>query len=293
MDTIKDMELWVEERHEDFYATKVKVNDVLYSKKSNFQHIQVVETKGFGKMLLNDGIIMVTERDECIYHEMITHVPMFVHPNPKNVLVIGGGDGGTVKQILKHKSVESCVLVEIDPLVLEACREFLKTTSSKLDDPKVEVLTLDGSKYVKETNRTFDIIMIDSTDPFGPSVPLFGKEFYKNIHNTLSKDGIVISQFESPFYNSKFQKKMYDLLDSIFKVVRIYNYHNMVYTSGLWSFSFASKNLHPVKDFKLEHVKKSGIKFKYYNSGIHTSAFKLPSFMLDNLKGVECQPIIR
>ncbi len=282
MDTRKEMELWFEEKHEDFFATKIRVDNVLYSKRSDFQHVEVVETKGFGRMLLNDGIIMVCERDEFIYHEMITHVPLSVHPNPKNVLVIGGGDGGTVREVLKHKSVEKCVLVEIDPLVLEASKQFLKQTSLKLDDPKVEVLTMDGNKYVNETDQVFDVVIIDSTDPFGPSVPLFGEEFYKNVYRILSKDGIVVSQFESPFYNSKFQKKMYNLLQSIFKLVRIYNYHNMTYTSGFWSFAFSSKNLHPVRDLKKDKIQ--NIELKYYNLDLHKASFKLPQFMLENLK---------
>lgn len=287
MDSRKQMELWVEEKFEDIYSTKIRVEKVLYSKKSDFQLIEIVETKGFGRMLLNDGIIMVSEKDEFIYHEMIAHVPLHVHPNPKNVLVIGGGDGGTVREVLKHKSVKKCVLVEIDPLVLEASRKFLKQTSLKLDDPKVEVLTMDGSKYVSETDNIFDIVIIDSTDPFGPSVPLFGEKFYNNVHKILSEDGIVVSQFESPFYKIDFQKKMYKTLQSIFKLVRVYNYHNMTYTPGFWSFACSSKKLHPVKDFDKARIKSSGLKFKYYNAKIHSSAFSLPEFMLEDLENLE------
>ena len=155
--------LYVEEKMEDKYALKFKVNKVLFSGKSPFQTVDVVETELLGKMLLNDGLIMVTEKDEFVYHDMIAHVPMFTHPNPKKVLVIGGGDGGTAREVLRHKGVERCVMVEIDEMVVNACKEHIPQTSSALSDPRLELIIGDGIKYVKETKEKFDVILVDST----------------------------------------------------------------------------------------------------------------------------------
>lgn len=271
--------LYVEEFHKDLFGLRFKVDQVLFSGKSDFQTVDVVQTRGHGKMLLNDGLIMVTEKDEFIYHDMITHVPLFVHPNPKNVLVIGGGDGGTAREVLRHKSVEKCVMVEIDEMVVNACREHIPQTSSELNNPKLELVIGDGVQYVKDTKEKFDVILVDSTDPIGPAQPLFGIEFYQDIYKCLNEDGIVVSQGESPFYEEKMQNKLLDILNQTFPLVSIYNFSNLTYPGGYWSFTFASKGLHPVKDFSKERVVNSGLKFEYYNEDLHCASFCLPSFM--------------
>lgn len=275
--------LWVEEIFEEFYGMRFKVEKVLFSGRSSFQTVDVVQTKGHGRMLLNDGLIMVTERDEHVYHDMISHVPLFVHPNPKRVLVIGGGDGGTAREVLRHKSVEEVVMVEIDGMVVDACREFIPQTASALTDARLELIIGDGVEYVKKAKKAFDVILVDSTDPIGPAQPLFGEEFYRDIYKLLSDDGIVVSQGESPFFHSEVQESMIKLLGSIFPIVRSYNFSNLTYPGGLWSFSFASKKYHPIRDFKASKVEASGLEFDYYNSGIHHAAFSLPSFMLKKL----------
>ena len=165
------LDLWVKETHQDSVALGFKVEETLFSGKSPFQQVDVVKTKGHGAMLLNDGIIMVSERDEYVYHEMIAHVPLFVHPNPSRVLVIGGGDGGTVREVVKHQNLSRAVMVEIDEMVVNACREHMPSVSYALDDPRVELIIGDGVKYVESTDETFDVVLIDSTDPTGrPSV---------------------------------------------------------------------------------------------------------------------------
>ena len=160
--------LWVEEKTNEYYGMKFKVKDVLFQGKSEFQSVDVVETVGHGRMLLNDGLVMTTERDEFIYHEMITHVPLLTHANPKNVLVIGGGDGGTSREVLRHETVEKCTMVEIDKMVVDACKEFLPITSKVFDNPKLDLKIEDGIKYVKDTKEKFDVVIIDSTDPMMP-----------------------------------------------------------------------------------------------------------------------------
>jgi len=275
--------LYVEEKMEDKYAIKFKVNKVLFSGKSPFQTVDVVETELLGKMLLNDGLIMVSERDEFVYHDMIAHVPLFTHPNPKKVLVIGGGDGGTAREVLRHKSVEKCVMVEIDEMVVNACKEFIPQTSSSLNDPRLELIIGDGIKYVNETTEKFDVILVDSTDPIGPAEPLFNISFYKDIEKCLSDDGIVVSQGESPFYFDEMQKKLLGIKKEVFPITTLYNFSNLTYPGGLWSFTVGSKKYHPVKDFDQERVTNSGLTFEYYNSGIHQAAFAIPSFMRQNL----------
>ncbi len=279
-------DLWVEEKFKDFLGLRLKVEKVLFSGKSEFQTVDVVETKGHGKMLLNDGLIMVTERDEFAYHDMITHVPMFVHPSPKNVLVIGGGDGGTAREVLRHTSVEKCTMVEIDGMVVDACREYIPQTSKDLDHPKMNLIIGDGVEYVKSTNEKFDVIIVDSTDPIGPAQPLFGEDFYKDIYACLSDDGIVVSQGESSWYAMDIQQSLLKVLNQVFPACYLYSFSNLTYPGGLWSFTFASKNYHPIKDFEPKRVEESGLEFDYYNKELHSAAFALPSFAKKGLKGL-------
>jgi spermidine synthase len=211
---------------------------------------------------------------------------LFVHPDPKRVLVIGGGDGGTVREVLRHPGIERVVMVEIDGMVVDACREFLPRVSCALDDPKLELRIEDGVKYVAETRDTFDVVLVDSTDPIGPAAPLFNKAFYENTARILTEDGILVSQAESPFYNLDIQRPMLLNQRPFFKRLHIYLFSNLTYPGGLWSFGFASKTRCPVRDFDPERVASAGIAFQYYNAQVHRAAFSLPTFMRRNLDGV-------
>lgn len=279
------MKQFVEEKNPNGFAVRFETEGkVLFSGRSEFQKVEVVQTTGHGRMLLNDDLVMITERDEFVYHDMISHVPLFIHPNPKRVLIIGGGDGGTAREVLRHKTVEKCDMVEIDDMVVQACREFIPQTAIGMkDDPRFELFIEDGVKFVKETKNKYDVVIVDSTDPIGPAQPLFGLEFYQDINRCLADDGIVVSQGESPFYNSDTQSAMVKILNGIFPIVRYLNFSNLTYPGGLWSFSVASKKLHPLRDFKPTRVKESGMSFKYYNAEVHMAAFSLPQFQLDNI----------
>jgi spermidine synthase len=268
---------WFEETHENI-ALRFRLKERLFSEQSPFQKVEVVETQEHGKLLAHDGMIMVTEKDEFIYHDMITHVPMFTHPKPQKVLVIGGGDGGTVREVLKHESVESVTMVEIDGLVVETSKKFIPQTSCELSHPKVNLIIEDGVKFMKDSTELFDVIIVDSSEPIGPATPLFNVDFYKDINNRLTDNGIVVSQGESPYYDMKMQKVLIKILGEVFPKVHIYNYCNMSYPSGLWSFTYASKGLCPLKDFKPERVTQ---KFQYYSKEVHQGAFLLPQLMLD------------
>lgn len=279
-------DLWMEERHRDVFAMRFRVKNVLFSGKSRYQHVEVIETEGLGRMLLNDGVIMISERDEFVYHEMMAHVPLFTHPAPTRVLVIGGGDGGTAREVLKHPGVAVCRLVEIDEMVVEACKEFIPQTACSFDDPRLQLTIADGVRFVAETDERYDVVMVDSADPIGPAKALFGSDFYRNVDRVLAENGIVVSQGESPFYETATQRALLETLGGIFPHVHIYNFTNMTYPGGLWSFTYASKGPCPETDFNSDRVGDSGLAFKYYSSGVHRGAFALPPFMREDLAGL-------
>ncbi len=280
------LQMWVNEVHQNSVALGFKVEKTLFSGKSDFQQIDIVKTAAHGAMLLNDGIVMLSERDEFVYHEMIAHVPLFVHPNPEKVLIIGGGDGGTAREVLRHKNIKRAVMVEIDEMVVTACKKHMPSVSCALDDPRLELLIDDGVKYVGQTDEKFDVVIVDSTDPIGPATPLFNKEFYENTASVLDSDGILVTQSESPFYDRDIQESMMSNQRPFFTKLHIYLYSNLTYPGGLWSFGFASKRLCPLNDFDPERVAASGIDTRYYSQGIHKSAFMLPPFVQKNLKGL-------
>ena len=273
------MKKWADEEYQGIVRTGFRLKRRLFKGKSPFQTVEVVETKGHGKLLLIDGMTMVSERDEFVYHEMIAHVPLFLHPNPKRVLVIGGGDGGSVREVLKHKSVLRCVLVEIDALVVEASRKYIPLTAAKLSDKRAVVLIEDGVRFVKETEERFDVIIVDSTEPFGPAKELFGTGFYKDVRRILTKDGIVVSQAGSPFYEISTIKNLDRILKKVFPVVDAYLFNNLTYPGGLWAFTYASKGLRPVKDFRPARVKSAKLPLRWYNADVHAGSFALPTFL--------------
>jgi len=217
----------------------------------------------------------------------MAHVPLMVHPNPKRVLVIGGGDGGTAREVLRHPQIEKCVMVEIDQLVVDACKEHIPQTASVFGHPKLELIIGDGVDYVaqykKGRDQKFDVILVDSTDPVGPAQPLFGPEFYQNIYDCLADDGIVVSQGESPYYHQEMQRTLIKIIWEKFPVATLLNFHNMTYPGGLWSFSFGSKKYHPERDFRPSGLATIKGGFRYYNENVHRACFALPNFQLENV----------
>ncbi|MDN5294113.1 MAG: spermidine synthase [Eubacteriales bacterium] len=271
------MELWLTEQHTDGYSVSWKIKETLHVEKTRYQHLAIVDTVDFGRALVLDGILQTTEKDEFVYHEMITHVPMFSHPNPRRVLVIGGGDGGTIKEVLKHPEVEKAVLCEIDERVIENSRRFLPTISSALDDPRVEIRVEDGIEYIKKFEGEFDVVIVDSSDPVGPATVLFGEEFYRGIFKALTEDGIFVAQTESPLFNKEFLLKVYRTVAAIFPIARIYLTAIATYIGGYWGFTLGSKKYDPATITPSpERWKK--IKTDFYNPEMHRAAFALPEF---------------
>ena len=275
------MELWFTEKHTANVYFSIKVDRQLYSGKSEFQRIDVFESKEFGRFLTLDGYIMLTEKDEFIYHEMITHVPMCVHPSAKRVLVIGGGDGGTVRELLRYPTIEHIDLVEIDELVVEVCRKYLPQTAGGLGDERVHPHFEDGLKFIRHCEDEYDLIIVDSTDPFGPGEGLFTKEFYGNCYKALKADGIMVNQHESPFYpdDAYAMQRAHKRIVESFPISKVYQAHIPTYPSGHWLFGFASKKYNPVQDLKADEWNKLGIKTKYYNTELHKGSFALPNYV--------------
>lgn len=283
------MEMWFTEKHTPDVKLSIRIDRQLYTGQSEFQRIDVFESPEFGRFLTLDGYMMLTERDEFIYHEMITHVPMAVHPAAKKVLVIGAGDGGVIRELCRYRKLEQIDMVEIDPLVVAVCREYLPQTACSLDDGRVRIFYEDGLKFVRSKANRYDLIIVDSTDPFGPGEGLFTKEFYGNCYKALKEDGIMVNQHESPFYTDDAiacQRAHKRIVES-FPVSRVYQAHIPTYPSGHWLFGFASKKYHPLKDLKAEQWHTWGLRTRYYTTELHRGAFMLPAYVEEMLKDVE------
>lgn len=283
------MELWFTERHTSNVKFSIRVDRQLYSAQSEFQRIDVFDSKEFGRFLTLDGYMMLTEKDEFIYHEMITHVPMAVHPGVKRVLVIGAGDGGVIRELTRYHGVEHIDMVEIDPLVVEVCRKYLPRTACRLDDPRVSIHYEDGLKFVRFVENEYDLIIVDSTDPFGPGEGLFTKEFYGNCYKALREDGIMVNQHESPFYedDAVAMQRAHKRIVESFDISRVYQAHIPTYPSGHWLFGFASKKYHPVRNLNAVAWNMLGLSTRYYTTQLHAGAFALPYYVEELLRDVE------
>ncbi|WP_054696652.1 polyamine aminopropyltransferase [Syntrophomonas palmitatica] len=268
------MELWVTEYQTPALGYSCKISETLRTEQTDFQHLSVVVTEQFGRMLLLDGMVQTTEKDEFVYHEMITRVALNTHPAPRRVLIIGGGDGGTLREVVRHPQVEEGVLVEIDDRVVQAARDFFPDLSCSFDEPKARVLIADGIQYIKDHKDSFDVIIVDSTEPVGPAVELFSAAFYQNCFQALKNDGILVVQSESPFFNADVIKMAYGGIKQHFPITKLYLANVPTYPSGLWSFTIGSKKYDP-ETLSCEDEGNA----RYYTSEVHRAAFKLPAFV--------------
>jgi spermidine synthase len=228
-------------------------------------------------MLVIDGVTMLTEFDEFAYHEMISHVPLLVHPRPSRVLVIGGGDGGVVREVLKHREVESVHLCEIDEEVVNVCREYLPSQASSLDDPRVKIFCEDGAKFAANHPGSYEVIIVDSTDPFGPGQVLFQKPFFLSVKKALTRQGIAVTQCESIYLHRQVIEGVFSFARKIYPVTGYYFTVVPTYPSGLIGFSFCSLGRDPIKDIGEDRAKRLK-NLRYYSPGIHRGAFALPRF---------------
>ena len=281
------MDLWFTEQHSKDARFSIKIDKQLFGRKSPYQRIDIFESKEFGRILVLDGYLMVTEKDEYIYHEMITHVPMAVNPAIKKVLVIGAGDGGTIRELVRYETIEHIDLVEIDELVVASCIEFLPKTACRFNDPRLELHFEDGVKFVRKPQDEYDLIIVDSTDPFGPGEGLFTKEFYGNCYKALKEDGILVNQHESIFYAeyAESMRRAHSRIKELFPIAKVYQAHIPTYPSGHWLFGFASKKYDPISNFDAAAWDNLGIKTRYYNTELHTGSFAVPNTVKRQIYG--------
>ena len=281
------MDLWYTEHHTDDVKLSIRVDRQLASYKSEFQRIDIFDSEEFGKILTLDGYLMVTEKDEYIYHEMITHIPMATNPEIKNILVVGGGDGGTVRELTRYKSIQKIDMVEIDEMVVRLCKEHITSIACSLDDERVTIHYEDGVRFVRNTeDKKYDLIIVDSTDPFGVGEGLFTKEFYGNCYRSLADDGILVNQHESTFYDSyaNSMKRAHSRIKEFFSTALVYQAHIPTYPSGHWLFGFASKKFDPRLNLHDEWWNSLGLVTKYYNTTLHTGCFAIPNNVRNELR---------
>ncbi|QSS99882.1 spermidine synthase [Pontibacillus sp. ALD_SL1] len=275
------MSIWYTEKQTENFGITAKINKTHHTEKTEFQDLAMLETEEWGNMLTLDDMVMTTERDEFVYHEMVAHVPLFTHPNPKHVLVVGGGDGGVIREVLKHPSVEKATLVEIDGKVIEYSKQYLPSIAGALDDPRVEVKVDDGFMHIAKSEGAYDVIMVDSTEPVGPAVNLFTKGFYSGISNALKEDGIFVAQTDNPWFKADLIQQVMGDVREIFPVTRLYTANIPTYPSGLWTFTIGSKTYDPLE---VSDQRFHEIDTKYYTKELHKAAFVLPKFVQDLTK---------
>ena len=273
------LELWFHDSIEFGHGCRVsiRIKNVLCFYRSKYQEIAVFETEKLGRMLVLDGITMLTEFDEFAYHEMIAHVPLLVHPNPANVLVIGGGDGGTVREIIKHPEVKSVQVCELDEEVVKVCRQYLPSLASSFDDPRVNILYEDGAKFVEDNPDTYDVIIVDSTDPIGPGQVLFQRKFYEDMKKSLKPDGIAVTQCECLFLHQHVISAVGSFAKEIYPKAKYYLTNVPTYPSGLIGFMFCSNKYDPIEDLSEERASRLP-SLKYYSPRLHRASFVLPKF---------------
>lgn len=275
--------VWYSELHDGLSGLTIKIDRVIESKQSEFQRIDVIDSKDFGKLLVLYGSLMVCDNDNNSYNEMITHPALFTHPKPEKVLIIGGGDCGALTEVLKHPDVKECTMCEIDKMVVEVSKVHFPYLTKGLDDPRANLLIQDGKKFIEEGTDLYDIIILDLSDPIGPAADLFQKEFHQKVHDRLKDDGILVAQSESPFYNKKTVKALFENFSDIFPIAKMFTCFMPIYPSSLWSFGFCSKKYDPIENFNQGKYDKLKLKTRYYNDEIHKGSFALPQFIKDFL----------
>ncbi len=283
------MEMWFSEFHTKDVKHSIRVTRHLYAKKSEYQQIDIFETPEYGRVLTLNGNVQLTERDEFIYDEMITHVPMAVHKAIQDILVIGAGDGGVVRELTRYDRVKRIDLVEMDPQVVEACREFLPGNACRMDDSRVHIFFENALRFIRRCEAEYDLIIVDSTDPFGPSEGLFTREFYGSCYNALKDDGIMVNQQGSPFYahDAEAMQRSHKRIAETFPISKVYQAHIPTYAAGYWLFGFASKKYHPTDDVDQKGWLALNMHTRYYTPRLHIGAFALPAFLEEMLLEVE------
>lgn len=265
-------------------AFSLEVKRKLHEESSQFQRIAIYETTQFGHLMTLDDVVMLTDRDNFFYHEMMSHPALFSHPNPRNVVIIGGGDCGTLREVLRHPTVETVVQVEIDEMVTRVSEKYFPSLCEANNDPRATLLFADGIQWMKDAPaNSVDVIIIDSTDPVGPAEGLFNLEFHQNCRRVLREEGVLAQQTESPLLHLPILEDIHRALRTAgFKNTRPILFPQCVYPSGWWSCSLASQR--DLTDFRRADVQNKKFPTHYYNADIHQACFALPNFVLDMMQ---------
>ena len=282
-------EIWFSDVQTDNVKLNIRLDKQLFSAISEYQRIDVFQSPAFGRFVALDGDVIFSEADEFIYNEMVTHVPMAVHPHVKKVLIIGGGDGGVAREYTAYPEIEEIDVVEPDEQFVEVCKEYFPEAAKGFEDLRVQVFHQDGLRFLRGRSDEYDIIINDATDPFGHTEGLFTKEFYGSCFKALKADGIMVYQHGSPFFDedeSAF-RSMHNKVYRSFPISRVYQAHIPTCTSGYWMFGFASKKYHPIEDFDPARWNARGLKTEYYTTNLHIGAFMLPKYVEDILEQEE------
>lgn len=272
-------DIWFTEYQTQDMRLGLRIKKVLANIQTPYQHLVVADTEQYGRMMALDGAIQVTEKDEFTYHEMLTHVALSAHPDPRKVLIVGGGDGGTAREAVKHCSVSEVVLVDIDQEVINASREFFPTLSCGLDHPKVQVLTMDALEYIRGKKGEFDVVLVDSTDPVDFAEGLFREPFYRDVCNSLNDEGFLVAQTESPFSDPDILTGAISEMKRVFPIVRVFWGSMPTYPTGTWTYAVGSKR-HDPETIRSEIPDGT----RYYSDAVHRAAFVLPRFVEELLK---------
>jgi spermidine synthase len=280
---------WIEETLHPDFRFKMKVDAVLFEGRSENQHVAVVDNGTFGRTLYLDGVLQTSERDEFIYHEMLTHMPILAHGDVRDVLIIGGGDGGMLEEALKHRTIERATMVEIDPSVVEMCKQHLPSISNgAFEDPRLDLVFADGVDFVKSTDKRFDVVIIDSTDPIGPGEVLFTDSFYAAAKGVLKEGGILVTQNGVPFVQGDELAQTMRLFRPLFADATCYLATVPGYVGGPMAFGFGSDAL-AHRQTSLETLERrfaeAAIDVCYYTPAVHQAAFALPGYVLKLIEG--------
>jgi len=270
---------WFKETTENATGVLYRLKKKLHESQSIYQKVEMFETAEFGNLLVLDGFIMLTEAHEFIYHDMLVHIPLLSHPNPRRVLIVGGGDGGTAREVLKHSTVDSVDMVEIDQEVIDVSKKYLPDVACKLDDPKLNLSVQDAVEFVKHKSELYDIVLVDSTDPIGPGEGLFNRSFYENVKRILKPEGILSVQSESPFLLSRQIPQIVNKLRAVFPLAKLYWAPMPCYPYGTWSFTYCSKSGIAPDIRRPDEAAEIEKQSRYYNREIHNAAFVLPNFI--------------
>lgn len=272
-----DGALWLSDPEEKFgFRANWKVEKVLHTERSDFQEVSIIETTGFGRALVLDGILQTTEKDAHIYNEMITHIPLATHPDPGEVCIIGGGDCGAAREAARYP-VERIDMVELDPKVVEVSRKYLPKVAGGDPDPRIQFFYEDGAAFVKDKKGVYDVMAIDSSDPIGPAAVLFEEAFYRDVHAALKEDGLMVCQSESPIFHGEVFVRVHQTLKQLFPIVRTYLATVPTYPGGIWSFTLASKKYDPLEKRVAQRIRDE--ETKYVDRELFFGCFQLPAYV--------------